>query len=91
MIADRALLESVLTRLEVYPGRKQLASWRELAEAGQFHDLVREVVERHYDPSYLRSARRDVRPRLGTIELSSLDAGERDAAAQRIVDIAGAI
>jgi tRNA 2-selenouridine synthase len=91
MIADRALLDSVLTRLEVYPGRKQLASWRELADAGQFHDLVREVVERHYDPSYLRSSKRDTRPRLGTVALSSLDAGERDAAARRIVEIAGAI
>jgi hypothetical protein len=34
VIADRGLLEQVLSRLEVYPGRKQLATWRELADAG---------------------------------------------------------
>lgn len=91
MIADRALLESALTRLEVYPGRKQLAAWRLLVDAGGYRDLVREVVERHYDPTYLRSARRDARPLLGTIALSTLDAGERDAAARRIIEVAEAI
>jgi len=88
MIADRELLDAALTRLEVYPGRKQLAAWRLMADAGEFRNLVREVVERHYDPSYLRSSKRDTRPRLGTIALASLDAAERDAAAQRIVEIA---
>jgi tRNA 2-selenouridine synthase len=90
MIADRELLDAALTRLEVYPGRKQLAAWRLLADTGQFNDLVREVVERHYDPSYLRSSKRDTRPRLGTLALASLDAAERDEAARRIIDIAGA-
>ncbi len=91
MIADRALLDTALSRLEVYPGRKQLAAWRLLADGGEFHDLVREVVERHYDPSYLRSSKRDARPRLGTIALATLDGAERDAAAQRIVDMIEAV
>jgi tRNA 2-selenouridine synthase len=91
MIADRDLLDAALTRLEVYPGRKQLATWRLLADAGQFDDLVREVVERHYDPSYLRSAGRDPRPRLETIALDALDEGSRENAAQRIAEIAGAL
>ena len=90
MIADRELLDTALTRLDVYPGHKQLAAWRALADAGQFEDLVREVVERHYDPSYLRSSERDARPRLATVELGSLSETERDAAAHRIAEIVGA-
>jgi tRNA 2-selenouridine synthase len=88
MVANRALLESVLARLEVYPGRKQLAAWRELADAGQFHALVCDVVERHYDPSYMRFSKRDQRPRLGTITLAALEEGDRESAAQRIAGIA---
>jgi len=90
-VANRALLDFALTRLEVYPGRKQLAAWRELADAGHFHDLVREVVERHYDPSYLRSSKRNTCTLLATLPLASLDENARDAAAQRITEIAAAI
>lgn len=85
VIADRSLLGDVLSRLEVYPGRKQLANWRTLADAGDYAELVRQVVERHYDPSYTRFSKRDARPKLGTIALPSLDdAAQRDAAGQII-------
>ena len=57
IIADRAMLEAALTRLEVYPGRKRLESWRVLADAGDFSGLVRQVVQLHYDPSYARSSK----------------------------------
>lgn len=88
VIADRALLETVLSKLEVYPGRKQLENWRLLADAGNFHDLVREVVERHYDPSYARSSKRDSRPKLGTVTLPSLTETDRDRAADLVIQIA---
>lgn len=87
VVADRALLETVLTKIEVYPGRKQLESWRLLADAGEYHALVREVVERHYDPSYARSSKRDTRPRLGTVTLPSLTEADRDNAADQVVGI----
>jgi tRNA 2-selenouridine synthase len=87
IIADRTLLTSVLSKLAVYPGRKRLAAWRELADAGQFHALVSEVVERHYDPSYARSSGRDDRKKLTTIELRSLDDTDLDAAARRVVEV----
>lgn len=87
VIADRALLEHVLTRLEVYPGRKQLANWRTLADAGAYTELVRQVVERHYDPSYTRFNKRDTRPKLGEITLQALDEASQQDAAERIVRI----
>lgn len=85
VIADRSLLEDVLSRLEVYPGRKQLANWRTLADAGDFAELVRQVVERHYDPSYTRFSKRDARPKLGTIALTMLDDAAQQHAAEQIV------
>jgi tRNA 2-selenouridine synthase len=84
VIADRSLLEDVLSRLEVYPGRKQLANWRTLADAGDFAELVRQVVERHYDPSYTRFSKRDARPKLGTIALRALDNASQQHAAEQI-------
>jgi tRNA 2-selenouridine synthase len=89
VIADRPLLESVLTRLQVYPGRKQLASWRELADAGEFLELVHQVIERHYDPSYARFSRRDQKPKLGTIWLDTLDNAAQAAAARQIFQLMG--
>lgn len=91
MIADRALLDGVLSRLEVYPGRKRLAAWREMADAGAFVDLASDVVQRHYDPSYARFSGRDPRPKLATLTMTSLGAADRQAAARQIVDIMAAL
>jgi tRNA 2-selenouridine synthase len=85
VVADRSLLEHVLSRLEVYPGRKQLANWRTLADAGDYAELARQVVERHYDPSYTRFSRQDDRPKLGTIALPTLDDDAQLEAAAQIV------
>ena len=85
VVADRSLLEHVLSRLEVYPGRKQLANWRTLADAGDYAELARQVVERHYDPSYTRFSKQDDRPKLGTIALPMLDVDAQLEAAAQIV------
>jgi tRNA 2-selenouridine synthase len=91
IIADRPLLEAALSRLSVYPGRKRLKAWRLLADAGQFNELVREVVERHYDPSYERSSRRDQRKTLARIELQSLAEADQDAAARTVAEIVSGV
>ncbi|HVY89436.1 MAG TPA: tRNA 2-selenouridine(34) synthase MnmH [Hyphomonadaceae bacterium] len=86
IIADRPRLERILAQLEVYPGRKRLAAWRELAEAGDFRELVQQVVELHYDPAYTHSRKRDERPRLATLNLPSLDEAAIDLAARQIAE-----
>jgi tRNA 2-selenouridine synthase len=91
IIADRPLLESVLSKLAVYPGRKRLAAWSELADAGQFHELVSEVVERHYDPSYERSSRRDQRERLAMIEMASVEEADQEMAARQVAKVVTAL
>lgn len=87
IVASKPLLEAALSRLEVYPGRKRLECWRQLADAGEFLALTQEVVQSHYDPAYARSSRRDERRKLATVSLASLDPGAQEAAAQEIAHI----
>jgi tRNA 2-selenouridine synthase len=85
--ADRALLEAAFSQLQLYPGRKRLEAWRQMADAGDFLTLIREVVERHYDPAYANSLRREQRQLLGAIPLASLDEIAQEDAARRILGL----
>jgi tRNA 2-selenouridine synthase len=85
--ADRALLEAAFSQLQLYPGRKRLEAWRQMADAGDFLALIREVVERHYDPAYANSLRREQRKLLGAITLPSLDERAQEDAARRILGL----
>src|SRR6185437_9125278 len=81
VVADRAVFEASLERLPIFPGRKAIARWLALADAGDLVTLAGELIETHYDPSYDRAARKDPRPRLGEIALGALDAASQEAAA----------
>lgn len=87
---DRALLEDAFGRLPSYPGRKRLEDWRALADAGQFEELASALMERHYDPAYDRSSRKDTRPRIGRIEVAGLDPADQEAAAAQVADMLAA-
>jgi tRNA 2-selenouridine synthase len=87
VVLNRELLERVLSQLEVYPGRKQLANWRELADAGQYEELVQQVVERHYDPAYARFSARNQRPVLDSVAIADFGELARSEAAQRIAGV----
>jgi tRNA 2-selenouridine synthase len=54
-LADPALLARRLAPLAPLLGHELLARWNALAEAGEFDALVGELLDRHYDPMYLRS------------------------------------
>ncbi len=50
--------ETLVAQLQVllpFHGHQQLEHWSEQIRAGEFAALVRELLELHYDPSYLRS------------------------------------
>jgi tRNA 2-selenouridine synthase len=49
------LLMSKLQSLLPFHGHQQLECWRDLVIAGQFKELVAELLALHYDPSYLRA------------------------------------
>jgi tRNA 2-selenouridine synthase len=86
---DRAALDEALRRLPTPPGRKRLAAWGELADAGDFEALALALMELHYDPAYRRSSRKETRPSLGTVELGGLGPADLDAAAARIAGMIG--
>jgi tRNA 2-selenouridine synthase len=84
VVADRAAFEAALARLPVYPGRKALAAWRALADAGDLEALASELIANHYDPAYDRSSRKEARPQLGTVTLMGLSGSAQEAAADEI-------
>lgn len=87
---DRAALDAILARVPDRPGRKRLAEWRALAEAGDFRALALALMELHYDPAYRRSSRKDVRPCLARIEMAGVGPGELAAAADQLARIVSA-
>ena len=82
---DRPALDEALRRLPTPPGRKRLAAWGELADAGAFEALALALMELHYDPAYRRSSRKDARRSLGVVDAGGLDPGDLDAVAVEIV------
>jgi tRNA 2-selenouridine synthase len=54
-IVDAVSLEERLRPLTPLHGKATLARWTALAATGDWDALVGELLERHYDPAYVRS------------------------------------
>ena len=54
-LSDTDNFKSKLALLTSHYGRVQIAKWNEAIDAGQFPELVEELLVRHYDPSYQSS------------------------------------
>lgn len=80
---DPERLDRLLARLPARHGRERLAAWRRMAAKGAVADLVRDLVETHYDPAYAKSTRRRARPVLARIRLERVDAAALEAAADQ--------
>jgi tRNA 2-selenouridine synthase len=89
IVADPEALEEAFRRLPTHPGRERLESWRALVAAGAYEALAEALVELHYDPAYARGRKKDVRPRLRTIALETLDDASLDAAADEVAAVVG--
>jgi tRNA 2-selenouridine synthase len=76
-LEERALLDAQLQCLAGLHGPARIAEWKSL-EAGE---LVRRLLEEHYDPAYRRSTGRNYL-RLGEAEVVNLDAPEEPAFAR---------
>jgi tRNA 2-selenouridine synthase len=79
VVADRPAFEASLARLPIFPGRKAIARWLALADAGELEALAADLVAVHYDAAYDRAERKDPRARLARVEMAGL--GEADLAA----------
>jgi tRNA 2-selenouridine synthase len=54
-LTDATALGLRLDMLLQLHGRAVIERWKEMAQQGLWNDLVRELLERHYDPAYTRS------------------------------------
>lgn len=81
---DPAAVAAALSRLPDRPGRQRLADWADLAAAGEHEALAAALIERHYDPAYARSARREERRMLGVIETDALDEAAQETMADEV-------
>jgi tRNA 2-selenouridine synthase len=54
---ERAGFKQLLERLIGLHSREQVTRWQQLVDADARSELFHELIERHYDPAYLRSTR----------------------------------
>lgn len=64
MVANPTFLLEKLEHLRSRHGTRQLATWREQINRGQWQAFVTELLEVHYDPTYLRSMEQSYLQRL---------------------------
>jgi tRNA 2-selenouridine synthase len=86
--ADPAALGAQLDCLVALHGRKRVGEWKALAAAGDWADLVRRLLEEHYDPAYRRSAASNY-PRLAealVLPLAGPDAADFDRLASDLIE-----
>jgi tRNA 2-selenouridine synthase len=54
-LTDTDNFKAKLALLTAHYGKVQIAKWSEAIDAGQFSELVEELLIKHYDPSYQSS------------------------------------
>lgn len=82
--ADRAAFAAALDRLPRHISRAEVDRWRALLAAGDLPTLAGELVERHYDPAYARTAAVRDRPSLGEVALGELAPADLDRGAEAV-------
>ena len=58
-VTDPESLNAQLGFLTQLHGREKIAHWHQLARDGRMSELVEELLQKHYDPAYLQSIRRN--------------------------------
>ncbi len=59
LITHPDVLKAKLQALKSRYGRQKLNQWYQLIDTGQWENLVKDLLESHYDPTYTQSMRRD--------------------------------
>ena len=86
MIADLDRVAEALDRLIPLHGKAQVAEWRTLAEAGDFHAFAEALIAGHYDPAYIRARKRRRGGPAAVIEAARLDAAALDHLADQLIE-----
>ena len=84
---DLSALQDTLTKFTKYHGHDQVKAWQDFAKAGEFENLARELMQRHYDIRYEKSrAGRDSTP-CGEFAFDDLADVDLDRAADSVAAI----
>ncbi|TDR82133.1 tRNA 2-selenouridine synthase [Paludibacterium purpuratum] len=67
-----ALLQQQLDRLKTLYPREQWETWHALIQAGRYAELVQVLLERHYDPLYLRATGKHFTVETRTLSLADI-------------------
>ncbi len=86
-LANPSEIKKLLEYLLVLRGRGTITRWQGLADQGEWATLVEELLQQHYDPSYLRSEnmRSGHFAPAQTIELDDLDSQTIKRSAQKLL------
>ena len=69
---DLDLLEKQITSLSTIAGHKVVESWLLMAKNKEFYELVKQLMEKHYDPRYKRSLLRKKKEVFATLKICLL-------------------
>ncbi len=82
--ADAAALMRQLDCLVALHGRQRVESWKHLAAEHRWDEIVRRLLDEHYDPAYQRSIDRNFRQAAGAVRLVIHSEAEADFASAAI-------
>lgn len=78
-------LKDKLQQLKSHYGNSKIMQWLDFIDRGQFHTLVTDLLEQHYDPAYHRSMSKSYYPRLEkSVSIPDLSPQSIDSALQNL-------
>ena len=82
LVTHTNVLKAKLELLKSRYGRNKLNQWYQLIDAGQGETFVRDMLQSHYDPSYIKSMQRDFMKVEKVLSLPDLS----DASIKQLID-----
>ena len=85
---DLDLLEKQITSLSTIAGHKVVESWLQMAKNKEFYGLVKQLMEKHYDPRYERSLLRKKKEVFAELKIEDMSQKGLSSMADRILQTA---
>ena len=85
MVNHPEFIMPLLSKLKHRHGARQLAAWNEMIDHKNWPDLIKSLLEIHYDPSYQRSGNARLASEIGIIEATNLEHDDIDRLAETII------
>ena len=85
---DLDLLEKQITSLSTIAGHKVVESWLQMAKNKEFYELVKQLMEKHYDPRYKRSLLRKKKEVFAKLKIEDMSQKGLSSMVDRILQTA---